>query len=122
MSDWEEFVIWVSLVGSAVSALGCSYAAWKLVNWHSGALFRFSLILSATMAIAYCLSYGWLLSHPDQVVQWSRVMRPVGMMSWLIGPWTALPLALIRQVVKLTTTMRQKADEVLAEVRDTRAA
>lgn len=118
MTWWEEFVIWVSMAGSAVSAVGCSYAAWKLVTWQSGGLLRFSLTLSATMAIAFCLSYGWVLSHQDQVLTWSRVMRPVGMVSWVLGPWTALPLALIRQVVKLSKTMRDKADQLLAEVKE----
>ena len=81
-------------------------------------MLKASLILSATMAFAYCLSYAWLLSHPDQVREWSRIMRPVGMLSWLFGPWTALPLALIRQVVKLRERMVTEAKQVIDEVRD----
>lgn len=118
MSPWETSVIWVSASGALLSAIGCSWAAFKVVSWKFGALLKASLILSATMAIAYCLSYLWLLSHQDQVEQWSRVMRPVGMISWIFGPWTALPLALIRQVLKLRHRMVNEAKQVIEGVRE----
>jgi len=118
MSEWQTFVIWVSVVGSFIATIGCSWAAIRIVSWQSGALLKASLILSATMALVYCLSYLWLLSRPTETDLWSETMRPVGSLAWLLGPWTALPYALIRQSKKLKVRMEVGARKVIEEVRE----
>lgn len=113
MEPSDAAVIWVSLAGSLLAAAGCAYAAIRIVSWQFGATLKLSLILSATLALAYSVSYIWLLDHPEDVEVWSRAMRPVGMLSWWLGPWLILPLSLIRQVLKLRTRMNEDAQALL---------
>jgi hypothetical protein len=37
------------------------------------------------------------------------------MLAWWFGPWTALPLALMFQVNKLSTRMKEEAKELISE-------
>lgn len=113
---WDQvFVLWASVLGSLLGGLGCTYAAVRLVSWKFGGWLKLSLIISATLAFTYTAAYLWLLMNQEDVVFWSRTMRPLGMVAWFLGPWTALPFALIVQVLKLNNRMNQGRDELLGD-------
>lgn len=108
-------MIWVNLTGAFVSALLSFYVALWVSSWRFGIILRLGLIFSGTLAWVYVASYFWLLAHPESVVSWSNTMRYVGMLAWWFGPWTALPLALMFQVNKLSHKMKEEAKELISE-------
>lgn len=111
----QELVIWINLLGAFVSACLSFYVALWVSSWRFGIILRIGLIFSGTLAWVYVASYVWLLSHWDQQQGWSETMRYVGMFAWWLGPWTALPLALMFQVQKLSTKMKEEAQQLIAE-------
>lgn len=112
------WVVYVSLIGTAVSLVITTWAIFHVTNWRFSAVLRFALIVAGTFIAMYHVSYWWLLLHDDQVVHWSNSMRPIGAISWFIGPWTAFPIALSVQTHKLRNRIRTEADEVLEEFRE----
>lgn len=113
--DHSNWVVWVNLAGAFVSAFLSFYVALWVSSWRFGIILRVSLIFSGTLAWVYVASYFWLLGHPESALSWSQTMRYVGMFAWWLGPWTALPLAFLFQVQKLTNRMKEEAKELISE-------
>lgn len=116
MNGFSLVVVWVSMVGAFVSTIVSIRASFKFTTWAGSPFTRLALIASATMSAVYCLGYIWLLNHPQQGSEWSETLRPVGMISWVIGPWTAFPIALEYQMRKRARSMREQTAALLREV------
>lgn len=117
LHGFQLIVIWVSVVGSGLSAVFNIWACVRLTAWKFSFLPRIALIISATFALVYCASYIWLLYHPHAAADWSNTMRPFGMFAWLIGPWTALPAMSLIQGHRLSRRMVTDASNLIAEIR-----
>jgi len=117
LHGFQLVVIWVSMLGSGLSTIFCSWACWRLTAWKFSFLPRIALVIAATFAAVYCASYIWLLNNPHQVAVWSETMRPFGMVNWFIGPWTALPLTLILYGNKMSKRMVNQASDLISEIR-----
>lgn len=91
-SLWVELsVVWVSLGMSAVAAVTCLLAA-----RYSLPELRATFAAMGVLASIYCGSYVWLAFNFEQSKEWSALMRPVGMLSWLVA-WT-LPASISMRV------------------------
>lgn len=109
------WVICLNLAGATVSLVLTMYVAIWVTSWRSGPLLRLGLILAGTLACVYIVSYIWLLVHPDEILVWTNNLRYVMAISWWFGPWTALPLAILFQVKKLSQTMKEEAQQLISE-------
>jgi len=117
MHGFQLAVIWASMVGSGLAVIINLWACWRLTSWKFSYLPRLALIVSATLAGAYCVSYIWLLFHQTEVTSWSSTMRPVGMMGWFVGPWTMLPVMLLYQGTRFSKRMVTEASNLILEIR-----
>lgn len=77
---------------------------------------RLALVISSTLSGVYAIGYWWLLNHQESVEEWSDALRPIGMLSWFIGPWIAFPLAFEHQLKSRVRQMKGKQVEILKEV------
>lgn len=118
MSGFSLTVVWISMVGSAIATIVSIRASVMFTTWAGSPFTRLALILSATFSAVSCLGYVWLLNHPTRGGDWSATMRPVGMLSWMFGPWIAFPIALEYQMKRRAKKMKQKTAKLLKEVRD----
>ena len=84
-------VVWISLGLSAVAAVTMLLAA-----RHSLPELRATFAAGGVLASIYCGGYVWLAFNFDRAQEWSAVMRPVGMLSWLVA-WT-MPAAISMRV------------------------
>lgn len=84
-------VVWVSLGLSAIAAVTLLLAA-----RHSLPELRSTFAAGGVLASIYCGSYMWLAMNYERAQDWSAVMRPVGMLSWLVV-WT-LPASISMRV------------------------
>jgi hypothetical protein len=87
-STWFELsVVWVSVGMSACSAVVLFLAA-----RHSFPELRATFAASGVLASIYCGSYVWLAFNFERATDWSALLRPVGMLSWVVA-WM-LPAAI----------------------------
>lgn len=84
-------VVWVSFGLSAIAAVVMFLAA-----RHSLPELRATFAAGGVLASIYCGSYLWLAMNFERALEWSAVMRPVGMLSWLVV-WT-LPASISMRV------------------------
>ena len=102
--NWlNESVLWISMFGALVAVVVTAYALRFVAGW-----IRLGFILNVIFAGVYALSYFWLIANPTRGGEWSRTLRPVGMASWWIGPWTMFPLTVMLRDGRL----RQKIVDV----------
>lgn len=117
MSDVDLLVVVLSLLGSAAAVVVNLYAGTHIVSRVPGSWLRHALLFSAFLALVYHVGYWWLILDPDP--SWSRFMRPIGIVAWLMGPWMGLPLAVMANARHLADHMVRKAREVLPEIHNT---
>lgn len=86
-------VVWVSLGLSACAAVACLLAA-----RHTLPELRAVFAAAGVLASIYCGSYVWLAFNFERAKDWSALMRPVGMLSWLVA-WT-LPAVISMKVAR----------------------
>jgi hypothetical protein len=72
-------VVWISLGLSA-----CAAVALLLAARHSLPELRPTFAAGGVLAAIYCGSYIWLAFNYERAQEWSQLMRPVGMVSWLV--------------------------------------
>lgn len=116
MNGLDLAVALVLLVASGATVVINVVVASRVVSHVPGSWLRSALWMSALLALIYHIAYWWLLIAPSP--DWSRFMRPVGILAWTFGPWMALPLAVRTNSLKLADYMRQQAREVLPEISD----
>ena len=110
MPSW---IVFFALVFSFCAAITNVYAALSFRHTR----LSYALWITAVLAFTYNVSYIWLLTHYDRAADWSQVMRPVGMVSWLI-PWTALPLAMLRYVHRRADELDKKVTDAISDFSD----
>ena len=113
MSTMDLVVVLVLLVASGATVVVNLITA-KRVSKVPGSWLRPALRVSAFLALVYHAAYWWLLIDPDS--EWSRIMRPVGIIAWIAGPWMALPLAVRSNAHRLADHMVRQARDVLPEI------
>lgn len=94
---WDLIVVWVSIGLSATAGVTLFLAA-----RHSLPELRATFAGAGVLASIYCGSYVWLAMNFERSKEWSALMRPVGMLSWLVA-WTlpaAISMRLHRELVK----------------------
>lgn len=96
---FDMTVVWVSIGLSAIAAVALLLAA-----RHSFPELRATFAAGGILASIYCGSYIWLAFNLERAPDWSELMRPVGLLSWLVS-WT-LPAALS---VRLYSKLRAAA-------------
>lgn len=87
----------------AVTAFAVNVWAATNVGGRIRAMFRGI----ATLALLYVGAYTWLLFNPDRVEQWSDVIRPIGVASWVLA-WCLEPIV-------ITVDYRMKARRILED-------
>lgn len=91
-SLWFELtVVWVSIGLSAVA--GCTLF---LAARHAIPEMRATFAAAGVLASIYCGSYIWLAFNFERSKEWSALLRPVGMLSWLVA-WV-LPASISMRV------------------------
>ena len=78
---------------SAVASVTCLLAA-----RHSLPELRSTFAAAGVLAAIYCGSYVWLAFNFEQAKEWSALLRPVGMLSWLVA--RTLPAAISMRVYR----------------------
>ena len=109
--SFSVFVIWFSMFMSAGAVVTNLYVAGKVSGW-----LRAALIVTAALAGTYCVSYIWLLANLDQAATWSKTLRPVGMLSWIV-PWMAFPCILKHYLEARGKEILVAAEKVLSDER-----
>lgn len=79
------FVIYANLVGSAIAVVANVHAARRGRPWMQPVRATIALL-----ALAYHVSYYWLLFNLEKAQVWSAWLRPVGAASWFVAwAWPA---------------------------------
>ena len=63
---------------------------------HSPGMVRKLFVTIGTLALFYSFAYWWLVFDPTIVREWSNLLRPVGIVTWLIA-WTIEPIVIVKQ-------------------------
>lgn len=98
---FDLFVIWMSLGLSAIAAVTCMLAA-----RHALPEMRGTFAACAVLASIYCGSYVWLAFNLERAKDWSALMRPVGMIAWVVA-WTLPAVISMRLYRKLVEAGRK---------------
>ncbi len=88
---FDMFVIWASVCMSSIAAVTLFLAA-----RHSLPELRATFAAGGVLASIYCGSYLWLAFNFERSKEWSALMRPVALLSWLVA-WV-LPAAISMRV------------------------
>lgn len=88
---FDLFVIWTNAVLAAIAAVTLLLAA-----RHSFPELRATFAAGGVLASIYTGSYIWLAMNLERAKEWSQLMRPVGMVAWLVA-WI-LPAAISMRV------------------------
>lgn len=106
MPSASSAVIVANMIGSALAVV-CNIAL-SLVGPRE--LRRLGTVV-ATLALAYVAGYWYLLLNPDDVANWSYVMRAVSLLAWPIA-WCAPAVVMIRIAIHLRATQRRLEREL----------
>jgi hypothetical protein len=100
---WDLTVVWFSIGLSAIAACTLLLAA-----RHALPEMRATFAAAGVLAAIYCGSYLWLAFNFERTREWSALMRPVGMLSWLVA-WT-LPAAISMRLYRKLVAAGRKGD------------
>ncbi len=104
MSGWDLAVIWLSLGLAWWPAVWCIRA-----SRHGWRDLRGLLLLQGLTFGSCGVSYVWLLTHLHQAAEWSRFMRPIGLMQIVIAGEIA------RRVHRLERQAAAHAEQLLSD-------
>jgi hypothetical protein len=96
-------VVWVSVGMSACAAVFLFLAA-----RHGLPEMRPTFAAAGILASIYCGSYVWLAFNFERARDWSALMRPVGMLSWLVA-WS-MPAAISMRLYRKLVAAGRKGD------------
>lgn len=115
-SIWGEWQTQAVNILNAMLALaaGCAHI-WAALNTR-GWLRRMFIIIAA-MAWFYCVAYMWLVFHADRVEDWSNVIRPFGIMSWVMA-WCIEPILLVRYFRNSARRLHEAGVTAIREVEE----
>lgn len=101
-SLWLELsVVWLTVGMSATAAVTMFLAA-----RHSLPELRSTFAAGGVLASIYSGAYVWLAMNFERAREWSALIRPVGLVTWLVV-WILPPMISMRVWAKL----RQAADK-----------
>jgi uncharacterized membrane protein YfcA len=94
MNSVDQAVVAINFVGSGAAVLACLWAA-----EHFRGAMRIMWLAVFLLALAYWMSFGWLLLNQDRAGEWSRTMRYFGSISWFAA-WVAPAVTATRSLQK----------------------